>query len=221
MTASVQGHISLPKTLASGDASEWFQRFDICSKANGWNEEKKATKLPTLLEGEALAVWLEMSQEDKKSYDTAKKIIMEKLMPAGFLSLEEFYKRKLHPGEPLQMFIHELKTLLNRAMPDMDVATRDQLLLHQFLAGIPLGVSKQLRASGDTTTVENTLKRAKLLMAIHSEEPIAAVERTKPSELDNLRSQLEELTGQVAALTMRRSQRKISWKHIAEALLQL
>ena len=104
------------------------------------------TKLPTLLEGEALAVWLEMSQEDQKSYDTAKKIIMEKLMPAGFLLLEEFHKRKLHPGEPLQMFIHELKTLLNRAMPDMDVATRDQLLLHQFLAGIPLGVSKQLRA---------------------------------------------------------------------------
>jgi uncharacterized protein with PhoU and TrkA domain len=58
-------------------------------------------------------------------------------------------------------------------------------------------------------------------MAIHSEEPIAAVSITKPSELDNLRSQLEELTGQVAALTMRRSQRKISWKHIAEALLQL
>ena len=88
-------------------------------------------------------------QEDQKLYDTAKKMIMEKLMPAGFLSLEEFHKRKLHPREPLQMFIHELKTLLNRAMPDMDVATRDQLLLHQFLADIPLGVSKQLRASGE------------------------------------------------------------------------
>ena len=86
MMASVQGHISLPKTLASGDARKWFQSFDICSKANGWNEEKKATKLPTLLEGESLAVRLEMSQEDQKSYVTAKKIMMEKLMPTGFLS---------------------------------------------------------------------------------------------------------------------------------------
>ena len=47
-------HISIPyKPFSSGDISEWFQRFEICCKANS---SKKALKLPTLLEGEGLAV---------------------------------------------------------------------------------------------------------------------------------------------------------------------
>ena len=65
-------HISIPKTFSSGDADEWFSRFEICSKANDWNAATKATKLPTLLE-EALAVWLELTEEDKEDYSKAKK----------------------------------------------------------------------------------------------------------------------------------------------------
>ena len=60
-------HISLPKPFASGNVHEWFVRFDICSDANKWNDETKAVKLPTLLEGEALASWLELSPEAKKN----------------------------------------------------------------------------------------------------------------------------------------------------------
>ena len=51
-------HISPPKPFASGDANEWFEHFDICYKANGWNEATSALKLPTLLEGEpSLSGW--------------------------------------------------------------------------------------------------------------------------------------------------------------------
>ena len=58
---STTKHISLPKTFASGDVSEWFKWFEICCSANDWNDATKALKLPTLLEG-ALAVWLELSE---------------------------------------------------------------------------------------------------------------------------------------------------------------
>ena len=34
-------HVSVPKVFASGDATEWFKRFDICSAANGWNDAAK------------------------------------------------------------------------------------------------------------------------------------------------------------------------------------
>ena len=59
-------HSSVPKQFSTGDAVEWFQRFELCSKANGWTEEIKTAKLPTLLEGEA---WLELDEEERKEYE--------------------------------------------------------------------------------------------------------------------------------------------------------
>ena len=66
-------HVSLPKLFSSGDVREWYQRFEICAHANGWEAEVKAKKLPTLLEGEALAVWLELTNEQQANYAATKK----------------------------------------------------------------------------------------------------------------------------------------------------
>ena len=52
---------SLPKPFSRGNVSEWLQRFDICCEANSWNDDIRVKKLPTLLEGEALAIWLELT----------------------------------------------------------------------------------------------------------------------------------------------------------------
>ena len=65
-------HFSVPKSFSSEDAAEWFKRFDICSAANKWSEETKALKLPTLLEGEALAIWLALDEDVQKEYDQVK-----------------------------------------------------------------------------------------------------------------------------------------------------
>ena len=102
-------HTSLPKPFASGDANEWFQRFDICSRANGWEDATKALKLPTLLEGEALASWMELTDEQQGSYEEAKKRLLETMMPIEFVSLDDFHHRKLPPGEALSVFVHDMK----------------------------------------------------------------------------------------------------------------
>ena len=99
-------HISLPKTFSSGDVNEWFKRFDICSKANGWNSETKAKKLPMLLEGEALANWMELSEDEQKDFDDAKKKIAERIVPEVFVTLDEFHKCRLLPGESLSLFMN-------------------------------------------------------------------------------------------------------------------
>ena len=44
---------------------EWFQKYEVYCNANDWNDKTKAKKLPTLLEGEALATWLELTIEEK------------------------------------------------------------------------------------------------------------------------------------------------------------
>ena len=115
-------------------------------------------KLPTLLEGEALAIWLELSEEEQSSYDDAWKKIVEAMMPMGFISLNDFHRRKLRLGEAISVFVHDLKKLLGHAMPDLDSGARDQLLLHQFLAGIPDAISRQLRASGETKSLPDAVE---------------------------------------------------------------
>ena len=55
--ASSSKYISLPRIFSEDDPTEWFKRYEICS-ANDWNDEMKAKKFPTLLEGEALFTWL-------------------------------------------------------------------------------------------------------------------------------------------------------------------
>ena len=98
-------HISLPKPFSSGDVKDWFQRYEICAKANGWNAAAKATRLPTLLEGEALAIWLELSGEQQEDYGVAKGEIEKAMRPMGFISLDDFHRRKLRPGEPISVFV--------------------------------------------------------------------------------------------------------------------
>ena len=79
--APTDRHVSVPKPFSSGDVNDWFQCFDISSKANGWNNATKALKLPTLLEGEALAVWLDLSEEEQDDYASAKEAMMRTMIP--------------------------------------------------------------------------------------------------------------------------------------------
>ena len=194
--------ISVPKPFSSGDAAEWFLRFDICSAANDWKDELKAVKLPTLLEGEALAAWLDLEEDDRKEYKTVRKLLVEALMPIGFTLLDKFHR--LLPGESLSLFSHELKKLLEHAMPEIDQKTRDQLLLHQFVAGLPVQVSKQLRAVGATTELKSTVQRAKLLMSLEKQQPVAAITPTDPKRTlaeGTMNEKFDRLTEQVAALS--------------------
>ena len=170
MTAG--SHVSIPKPFSSGDVVEWFQRFDLCSDANKWEDEVKAVKMPTLLEGEALAAWLDLAEETKKDYETAKKQLIDGLMPIAFTLLDKFHARKLLPGESLTVFSHDLRKLIVRAMPEIDSKARGQLLLHQFIAGLPLRVSRELRAAEETKELGVTLQRARLLLSLEDQHQL-------------------------------------------------
>ena len=192
--------ISVPKQFSEGSPVDWFQRFEICCNANSWGDETKAKRLPTLLEGEALAVWLELSEDEQKDYKVAKAKILERMGPVQFILMDDFHRCWLLPGESLSVFIHELKRLMDQAMPDADAQTRKQLLIHQFLTGIPLEVSKQLQAAGEIEDLDRLIQRTKLLMTLDCREKTAAVEKQQMDTVEALKEQVTALTEQVAAL---------------------
>ena len=136
-------YASVPKPLATGDASEWSTTFEICSKANEWDNAKMTLELATLPQREALAVWLDLAEGEQADYKVVKEKLVEKMKPMGFVALE-FRKRKMQPGETVTMFSYNLKKLLDQAMTNLAPAAREQLLLHQFMAGLTLSVSRQI-----------------------------------------------------------------------------
>jgi len=83
-------HISLPRQLSEGEPMEWFQKYKICCDVNGWDDDMKAKKLPTLMEGEAFAIWLELTTEERASYTTSKTKIITRMAPVRFVSLDDF-----------------------------------------------------------------------------------------------------------------------------------
>ena len=85
------------------------------------------------------------------------------------------------PGESLSMYVHQLKQLLNQAMPDISADTREQLLLHQFFSGLLQEVSKQLRATGAMTMLKDAVEQAKLLMTIEHHSESAAIKAKQSS----------------------------------------
>ena len=67
-------------------------------------------------------------------------------------------------------------------MPGMDATVYEQLLLHQFLGGLPASVSKQIRAAGEAKVLDKAVECARLLMTIEQEQTATAAV-TKVEEL--------------------------------------
>ena len=94
---------------------------------------------------------------------------------------------------------------MDQALPDLEANARKQVVLHQFMSGLPTNISAQLRATGDAKELDSTVEKARLLLAIGSRTPSpAAAVGTEPSEVQQLKDQLSELT-QVAVLTTQRA----------------
>ena len=66
----------------------------------------KNQEIATLLAGKALAVRLELNQDEQKSCKDAK---AKRMSLVQFVLIENFLQQKLLPGESLLVFAHELK----------------------------------------------------------------------------------------------------------------
>ena len=152
------------------------------------------------MEGEALAIWFELSKEQKADYKVAKEQLTKKMAPMEFVSLEEFHSHKMWPGEAIALYLHDLKRLLRQVMPELAENASKPLLLHQFLSGFSGPVSRQLRATGNTKDLEVVVQRPKVLMAVSDQQQTTAM-TTTPNEVDQLKIQVTLLTEQVAVLT--------------------
>ena len=102
--------------------------------------------------------------------------------------------------------------MLEHAIPKIDGETWNKLLFHQLMAGLPSEINKQLRATGQTKDVDETIRRARLLLSLEVQHAATATVSNKSSELDlklqSVSKQIETLTEQVSALVARNKKDK-------------
>ena len=63
------------------------------------------------------------------------------MAPVQFVSLDDFRARKLQTNKALSVFLHKLRQMLKQAIPEASEGTRKQLLLYQFVNGLPVNIS--------------------------------------------------------------------------------
>eukprot|EP00731_Ephydatia_muelleri_P002325 Em0001g2325a len=190
----IDRHISVPGRFTGGDFSEWIQRFEICSMANEWDEDAMARKLPTLLEKEALVCCLDIPAETKMIFKDVKRLLIDKLRPSGFVTLAEFQARKLSRGETALLYVHELKRLLEDAMPNLDANSQDRILL------IPAAISwtprsRALRAIPEKKTTADAVSRARLLMTVSHQASVPTVASVNAGGKDSQTAAIDTLQG--------------------------
>ena len=78
--------------------------------------------------------------------------------PVRFVSFDDFQAWKLWPNEALLVLLRDLKQLLKQVIPEADAGTHNRLLLQQFINGLPVHISKQLRATGEVNDLDRVME---------------------------------------------------------------
>ena len=92
--------ITFFRGLPGENFSDWIKEFDLVARAEKWEEEVRALKLPTRLKDEALDIYETLTPEIQADYDQLRTELKKLLQPAEYsrLCLTELIERKQKIG---------------------------------------------------------------------------------------------------------------------------
>lgn len=196
--SSTNQNVSVPRTYSTGNFREWLTRFKICALSNGWDDSILHKKIAPFLEGEALAVYLELSDAQRENFSEITSALEKNFHPDSqqFDMLSAFNSRVMLPDETPRVFLHHLKNLLKGS--GVDKAAHEKLLFFRFLSGLPSDVSKQIKANSNVMTSDEALAAAQRLISLKSSiAATASAVRVCDADAEELR----ELKMAVTSLT--------------------
>jgi hypothetical protein len=159
-----------------GDIIQWLTKVELVAKLRGFTD--LAAVIPLFLEGAAFSVYNELGEEEKKSSDSVKKALTDAFSINAFQAYELFSKRKWCRGEPVDLFLTDLRKLARLAG-----ISSDAIIMRAFVVGLPTSVSGQIRRMPkvETLPLSDIIDSARSLMAQEEKEaPVVAVARVGP-----------------------------------------
>ena len=138
----------------------------ICELAD---EERVECILPLRLTGTALAVYRQLSKEQRADIDEIKRAFTTAFTVNAFVVFEQFATRRLRDRETVDEFL----TTLERLAHQVRERPPEKWIAYAFIAGLPHHVRQQLRASArmDTLTLDQLCARARAIL-VEDHRPI-------------------------------------------------
>lgn len=156
---------------SSGDICKWLEKVEMIVALQ--KIEKKEVFLPMFLAGQALDVFMELTDEEKKDYNKVAETLTTAFAPSPFTAYEELQRRSYRSGESVDAFVADLRRLFHRAGAS---TPSDQLLKSAFVSGLPQQVRRQLLAMADATvlSVSELMSRARVALSVGESEVACA-----------------------------------------------
>lgn len=124
-----------------GDVTAWVRKLKLAATTTQQIKEL-ASIIPMFLEGPAFAVYEQMDEKLKTDADAIERALVTAFSMNPFQAYESFRLRSWQSGEPVDVYLSELRRLAKLAGVESD-----GLLVCAFVVGLPIEVSCQLRAA--------------------------------------------------------------------------
>ena len=137
---------ALPNKFDDGDVVSWLDSFDVCAAANGWNNDTRLRRIPTLLVGRAFAIFQRLAAGQKDTLAPLREALVAAFLPEeqrGARS-SEFDSASIKAGEAVEVFAHRLESLLRKALQALDGDAREAVLKQRFIRGMQPSIRLRL-----------------------------------------------------------------------------
>jgi hypothetical protein len=126
-----------PKTFdpAKTEWRDYYPQFLNIAAYNAWTEPEERQHLISILEGEARGVF---SDNREATLQQLVQLLEERFSPRDREKSYhfQFRARKMLPDEKPEAYSGALSRLARRAYPDVDKASLDKMIVHQFIEGL-------------------------------------------------------------------------------------
>ena len=149
----------------------YLERFERYAEISQWDRETWATRLSTLITGEALEVYTRLSRLDAINYEAVKMALLKR-----FNFTEEGYRQKFRDckpetGETPSQFIERLQSYLEKWVEMADLKKeygdlRNLILKEQFINACPADLAEHLLEQ-EATDLKNMAKIAERYLSAH------------------------------------------------------
>lgn len=166
------GRVIKPYT-GEGDVMAWLSKVELVASLSDIKKDMLVKLVPMYLEGGALAVYLEMAEDDRKDFGKLRKGLLKAFSDSPFTAFSKL-KTLRWTGEPVDLYVTELRKLARES--GFEGEALEHLVRMALVTGVPEKVSVDLQQvdHADSAPVSELVGRARILMAKESSAPVSA-----------------------------------------------